>query len=118
MGYKDVIDMLQVVKRREIVYNDKLIKKFCAPPSESNGAQAIDAAIAIISALNESNVTLEEALQLAQARDEKRIVIIEDADSIDIILRQKTELIKILENDNQKLRNRFNEMRMVVTKWT
>ena len=45
MEHKDIIAVLESVKRREIQYNDKN-NTLCTNPSESLGAKAIDAAIA------------------------------------------------------------------------
>lgn|GEM_PF-6988805 len=50
MTAKDVIDVLQIIKRKELKSSIK-INKLCTNPSESIGAKAIDEAIRCIEAL-------------------------------------------------------------------
>ena len=78
--HKDLIDVLELVKRREIEHNAK-INKLCTTPSESIGANAIDEAI---SWLNE----------VTKANQEKRVVTLpcQIGQKVWIILENKIRL--------------------------
>ena len=93
MDYKEIIAVLESVKRREIQHNNE------------RNIKAVGATIAIITELNSWGITPYEAAHLAQARNEGRLVEVDSCESIGEILQQITEYIKDLESDNQRLRS-------------
>ena len=75
MTIKDIVEVLQSVKRREIKDNQN-INTLCTNPSGSVGAKAIDEAIVVLSMLESCGLTPERVAELAKAESEGRLVVL------------------------------------------
>jgi hypothetical protein len=73
MEIKDIAAVLDSIKRREIEHNIK-VNRLCNNPSRSIGEKAIDEAIAILTVLSNSGLTLEEIVKLAKVKKDGLLV--------------------------------------------